>query len=119
MQGGAPRRRGRLRYTLNVLHTQYKIPRTQRTAMAKTASINARIEPALKKQAEEILTAMGVSTSDAIGMFLRQVVLRRGLPFDVSIPNGTTVAALEELDRGGGKVFQGSTRELFDELSKR
>ncbi|MEA3187473.1 MAG: DNA protein, partial [Chthoniobacter sp.] len=57
------------------------------------------------------------STSDAIGMFLRQVVLRRGMPFDLSIPNAETIAALEELDRGGGGVFQGSTRELFDELA--
>ncbi len=76
-----------------------------------------RIEPALKERAERIFAALGLSTSDAIGMFLRQVVLRRGMPFDVSIPNAATVAALEELDRGGGEVFRGSTRELFDELA--
>jgi DNA-damage-inducible protein J len=85
--------------------------------MPKTASINVRIEPALKERAEQIFAALGVSTSDAIGMFLRQVVLRRGMPFDLSIPNAETIAALEELDRGGGGVFQGSTRELFDELA--
>jgi DNA-damage-inducible protein J len=85
--------------------------------MPKTASINVRIEPALKERAEQIFAALGVSTSDAIGMFLRQVVLRRGMPFDLSIPNAETIAALEELDRGGGEVFQGSTRELFDELA--
>jgi DNA-damage-inducible protein J len=85
--------------------------------MPKTASINVRIEPALKERAEQIFAALGVSTSDAIGMFLRQVVLRRGMPFDLSIPNAETIAALEELDRGGGEVFQGSTRALFDELA--
>ena len=85
--------------------------------MPKTASINVRIEPALKERAEQIFAALGVSTSDAIGMFLRQVVLRRGMPFDLSIPNAATIAALEELDRGGGEVFQGSTRALFDELA--
>jgi DNA-damage-inducible protein J len=85
--------------------------------MAKRASINVRIEPALKERAERIFAALGVSTSDAIGMFLRQVVLRRGMPFDLSIPNAETIAALEELDRGGGEVFHGSTRALFDELA--
>jgi DNA-damage-inducible protein J len=85
--------------------------------MPKTASINVRIEPALKERAEQIFAALGVSTSDAIGMFLRQVVLRRGMPFDLSIPNAETIAALEELDRGGGQVFHGSTRALFDELA--
>ncbi|MEA2861192.1 MAG: DNA protein [Methylobacteriaceae bacterium] len=85
--------------------------------MPKTASINIRIEPALKERAEQIFAALGVSTSDAIGMFLRQVVLRRGMPFDLSIPNAETIAALEELDRGGGEVFHGSTRALFDELA--
>jgi DNA-damage-inducible protein J len=83
----------------------------------KTASINVRIEPALKERAEQIFAALGVSTSDAIGMFLRQVVLRRGMPFDLSIPNAATIAALEELDRGGDEVFHGSTRALFDELA--
>jgi DNA-damage-inducible protein J len=85
--------------------------------MAKRASINVRIEPALKERAEQIFAVLGVSTSDAIGMFFRQVVLRRGMPFDLSIPNAETIAALEELGRGGGEVFHGSTRALFDELA--
>jgi DNA-damage-inducible protein J len=84
--------------------------------MAKTASINARIEPAVKEKAERIFAAIGITASDAIGMFYRQVVYRRGLPFDVCIPNATTVAALEELERGEGETFRGSTRRLFDEL---
>jgi DNA-damage-inducible protein J len=84
--------------------------------MAKTASVNARIEPAVKKKAERIFAAIGITASDAVGMFYRQVVYRRGLPFDVRIPNATTVAALEELEQGKGEVFQGPTRKLFDEL---
>jgi DNA-damage-inducible protein J len=84
--------------------------------MAKTASVNARIEPAVKKKAERIFADIGITASDAVGMFYRQVVYRRGLPFEVRIPNSTTVAALEELERGQGEVFEGSTRKLFDEL---
>ena len=83
--------------------------------MAKTASVNARIEPTVKKQAEIIFAALGISASEAISMFYRQVTFRRGLPFDVCIPNATTIAALEELDRGGGEVVHGPTSQLFDE----
>jgi len=38
------------------------------------------------------------------------------MPFDVCIPNATTIAALEELERGEGEIVHGSTRQLFDEL---
>jgi DNA-damage-inducible protein J len=84
--------------------------------MAKTATINARIEPTVKVKAERIFTAIGLTASDAIGLFYRQVAFRKGLPFDVCIPNATTVAALEELEQGGGEVVHGSSQQLFDEL---
>jgi DNA-damage-inducible protein J len=85
--------------------------------MAKTASINARIEPEVKEKAEGIFAALGLSASDAIGLFYRQVAFRRGLPFDVYVPNATTVAALEELARGEGEIVHGPTSKLFDDLS--
>lgn len=84
--------------------------------MGKTASINARIEPVIKKRAETIFAAIGITASDAIGMFYRQVAFRKGLPFDVCVPNAVTLAALEELERGGGEVVHGPTNQLFDEL---
>lgn len=84
--------------------------------MAKTAYLNARIDPKLKTQAEKVFAGVGVSATQAITMFYRQVVLRRGLPFDVRIPNKETVAALKEADAGGGQVFSGSTEDAFDAL---
>jgi DNA-damage-inducible protein J len=84
--------------------------------MAKTAHINARIEPIIKEKAERVFAAIGISASDAIGMFYRQVVVTGGLPFDVRIPNAATMAAIEELENGGGEVVQGSTRQLFYEI---
>lgn len=51
--------------------------------MAKSANLNARIEPELKEQAEEILAALGIPASNAITMFYRQIILNNGLPFDV------------------------------------
>jgi DNA-damage-inducible protein J len=82
--------------------------------MTKTAYLNARIDPALKSKAEKILSSVGVSASQAITMFYQQVVLRRGIPFDVRIPNAETVAALKEAASAGGDTMTGSTEDAFD-----
>ncbi len=84
--------------------------------MARTASVNSRIEPSLKKRAEKIFDAIGLNASTAISLFYQQVVYRRGLPFDVCIPNESTIAALEELERGDGEVVSSSTKQLLDEI---
>jgi DNA-damage-inducible protein J len=66
--------------------------------VSKTGYISARVEPRLKASAGRVLTKIGVSTSDAITMFLRQVVLRQGIPFDIRVPNAQTRRAIEELE---------------------
>jgi len=58
--------------------------------MQKSAMVRARVEPKLKEDAEKLFEQLGLSTTQAITLFYRQVVLRRGLPFDVIIPNATT-----------------------------
>ena len=77
-------------------------------------SVQARISPELKEQAEAILAAMGLSTSDAIRIFLQQTVNSGGLPFQPSAkrPNLETLAAMSELEEGGGQRFD-STQDLF------
>lgn len=81
--------------------------------MSKDAYINVRIDRRLKTQAEKVLRAVGVSTSDVITMLLRQVVLTKGVPFDVRVPNKETLDAMAELDSGGGEVSAASTRETL------
>ena len=54
--------------------------------MAKTADLYARIEPEIKKEAEEILASLGISSSHAIAIFYRQIILKKGLPFEVKLP---------------------------------
>ena len=54
--------------------------------MAKTANLYARIEPDVKEQAEAILSALGIPASNAINMFYKQIILQRGLPFEVKMP---------------------------------
>jgi DNA-damage-inducible protein J len=71
--------------------------------MGKTGYITARVEPKLKARAARVLATVGVTTTDAITMFLRQVVLRNGLPFEVRVPNVETRKAIEELESAGAR----------------
>lgn len=52
----------------------------------KSANLYARIEPDVKEQAESILSALGIPASNAINMFYKQIILQRGLPFNVKLP---------------------------------
>ena len=62
-----------------------------RTA-SKTANVFTRVDPEIKEQAEEILEQLGIPMSNAVGMFLRQVVLQRGIPFEMKLPATAPVA---------------------------
>lgn len=54
--------------------------------MSKTSSVFARVEPDIKEQAEQVLNELGIPMSNAIGLFLKQVVLQRGIPFEMKLP---------------------------------
>ena len=73
----------------------------------------------LKSDAEKVLRDVGVNTSDAVTMFFKQVVIQQGLPFEVRIPNKETRKAIAELEAGKGKVYTGSTKEIFDSIVKK
>ena len=84
--------------------------------MARTAMINARTERELKKEVEEILKSLGISTTEAINIFFRQVKLRRGLPFPVEIPNEETLIAFHESEEGNGLVECKDAEDMFKRL---
>lgn len=54
--------------------------------MGNTTTLNLRVNPAVKKQAEEILSELGIPMSTAINMYLRQINLTGGIPFSVELP---------------------------------
>ena len=83
--------------------------------MNKAATVNARIEPGLKMQAESILHKVGLSTAEAIRLFYSQVCLQNGLPFEVKIPNKKTRAAIEELESGKGHRYK-TMSDVWDSL---
>ena len=70
--------------------------------MAKSATVFARVEPNVKEQAEAILNNLGLSMSNAVDIYLRQIVMRKGIPFDVSMDVKAPIAmgalSKEELD---------------------
>ena len=57
--------------------------------MARTSNVFARVEPEVKEQAEMVLNQLGIPMSNAVGMFLRQVVIQRGIPFEMKLPAST------------------------------
>jgi DNA-damage-inducible protein J len=68
--------------------------------MAKTEMIRARVEPDLKHDAEIVLEKLGMTPTEAITLFYKQVKLHRGLPFPVRIPNKETIRAIRETRTG-------------------
>ena len=60
--------------------------------MSKTSSVFARVEPDIKEQAEQVLDELGIPMSNAIGLFLKQVVLQRGIPFEMKLPAKKPIA---------------------------
>lgn len=60
--------------------------------MARTANVFARIEPEIKEQAESILDQLGIPMSNAVSMFLRQIVLQKGIPFEMKLPRTEPLA---------------------------
>lgn len=54
--------------------------------MAKTSSMHIRVEPKVKEEVEKILEKLGMTSADAINMYLRQIILNKGIPFEIKIP---------------------------------
>ncbi len=84
--------------------------------MAKSANLYARIEPEVKEQAEHILAQLGIPASNAINMFYKQIILQKGLPFEVKLPEHphnisqmTNKQLDEELEKGYMEAKEGRT----------
>ena len=96
----------------------------------KTANLYARIEPDVKEQAEAILSILGIPASGAINMFYKQIILHKGLPFEVAIPKDKVPVSMrslsreqldQELEQGLADIRVGRTipaDEVFDKMRK-
>jgi DNA-damage-inducible protein J len=82
----------------------------------KTATVRARIEPKLKHDVEHVLNQLGLSFSEAIGLFLRQVKLNNGIPFDIRIPNKATIQTFEDTNKGKKLTRYKNANDMFNKL---
>jgi len=86
-------------------------------AKSRSAFVNVRVAPDTKAEVERIFAELGLSTSEAVNLFLRQVILHRGLPFDVRLPNEETLTALRE-DVSQLPGYDAAARLLDDALNE-
>ena len=84
--------------------------------MGKTSTIRTRIEPNLKGRAEYIFQQLGLTTTQAITLFYKQVELKKGLPFEVAIPNEVTRKTFSDTDAGRGLIICEDTDDMFRKL---
>ncbi len=97
---------------------------------SKTANLYARIEPNVKEEAESILSTLGLSASNAINLFYKQIILNRGIPFEVKIPERAKPMDISilseeelsaELEKGYQDMLAGNTKsakDVFSEMRK-
>lgn len=64
--------------------------------MEKTLVVHTRVTPAIKKECDEIFSKLGITTSYAITLFLNQVSLRKGIPFEIALPDKEDLVAFAE-----------------------
>ena len=83
--------------------------------MANGTYVQARIDPHIKEEARSILDELGISMSEAIVVYLKQIILQRGIPFELKLPNKATLQAVQQLESGKGVTF-GSVDELLEDL---
>lgn len=79
------------------------------------ATISARIDPAIKSGAVRVLGLLGMTTSQAISLYFKQIIYTNSIPFEIKIPNKLTLQAIKELESGKGTTFD-SVDELLKDL---
>jgi DNA-damage-inducible protein J len=82
-----------------------------------TTMVHVRVNEKIKAQATKALTAMGLSVSDAVRVFLTRIAADKQLPFELKVPNAETRAAMQEA-RAMGKGQFSSADELIRDLDK-
>ena len=84
------------------------------------ATITARVDENVKKEAETLFKKIGLNMSTAMNLFLKKCILEQGIPFELKVPNKETLKAMQETeDILSGKIERKgykSAEELFDDL---
>ena len=78
--------------------------------------ITIRVKPEIKDKAQAILKEMGMSTSEAIDLFLTYIVLRKNFPSELQIPNETTLKTFQDSESGKNMKTFATVDELYQDL---
>ncbi|MDF1759203.1 MAG: type II toxin-antitoxin system RelB/DinJ family antitoxin [Coxiellaceae bacterium] len=85
----------------------------------RTETVRAKVSHKTKVDAERVLERLGLSMSEAINLMLIQIKMRKGLPFEITLPNtpnAETKKVLDETDKGKGLITCKNEKDLFDQL---
>src|SRR6266446_4279652 len=88
---------------------------SQEIQIMSTTMVHVRVDEKTKQRAAKTLAGMGISVSDAVRMLLIRVAAEKALPFDVKVPNATTVKTMRAADKRRGKRLN-SAGALFTHL---
>ena len=82
--------------------------------MSKSSSVYTRVEPAIKEQAERVLSKLGMPMANAINLFLHQIILHNGIPFEVRVPKNAPLNYYELTD----EQLDAEIEKGFNDLSE-
>jgi len=102
----------------NVLQLYYIICDSERkeVTMAHASTLSVRTDKDLKEKVGKILHQLGLTHSTAINMYYRLILAKNGIPFDVKLPNETTLKAVEEIEKEKNVKRFDTAEELFKDL---
>ena len=82
----------------------------------KAAMVRARVDKDLKISVEHVLEKLGLSMSEAINLFMAQIKLKRGIPFEVKLPNETTLKTFKDTDENRNLTRCKNSKDMFKTL---
>ncbi len=81
--------------------------------MSQSAVVHARIDQATKAATEKVLDALGITPTEAIRLFYRQIAIRKSFPLELHVPNKLTASVLTKSDKNQDIERFNSTAELY------
>lgn len=83
----------------------------------KTETLHVRLSPTIKEESEKILDELGLNMSYAVSMFLKQVIIKKGIPFEIELKNNVEIQKEEELafaiNMTGGKDISPKLKKII------
>lgn len=82
----------------------------------KTTTVRARIDQQLKADVEAVLRKLGLSMSEAISLYMAQIKMNHGIPFDIRVPNEETLKTFQDTDHKRDLVSSKNANDMFKKL---